>query len=795
MSDNIWRTDCLNLGHQGENGARELKVYVTEWLAEYPTATIRLQILRPGEDVPYYAEGVTVDGGVLTWIPSSADTGFGGYGKAELQAVQGETIVKSAVVKTFTEPCLPGTAGEVPPSMKPWTDAIEEAIADINGKQDAPETAGTAGQYLRLNNDLEPYWATGSGGGGSTVEVTPVLESGTKIATVTIDGTGTDLYAPEGGGSDVTVTPIQTTGTKIATIGVDGTNTDLYAPSQPVITGKADKVSGATSGNFAALDSSGNLADSGHKPSDYLTPQDISGKQDAPQTAGVAGQVLGLDSSLSPVWVTPSGGGGSGNELIQRNYNFLQYESFPGMYDGAGHIVLVDSYTSYIIPIDKRTPYYFINGNATCVLLDSDKHFLSELPRTYVTTPIEGSTSIGGYRMDASSISGAAYITVGKGSGKRWFRSSSDPNYVPFFPFNTDSSCEEAEIHVCNGATIYPAQTESVRSFTAGKQMSNTSETVNASGRCVSSFVVLKKGTVINTKCTPLSVRLCGATPDGPYIKTIGTGKAFTLERDFWGTVDYAASESWTWSDFAPAGLTLREAAFFLRIIPPDAAAKNPWAGKTWYSYGTSVADIGANDAAGNNGHSGKFPLYIDAVSGMTRVNGAIGSGGIRTNASHGGNVLTALLATPYDCDLVTLETLPNDGVTTDSNVGDITDTGTTTICGAFKTACEYITKNTRAKFAVLFVTGQTDTDSGNPMSTYHQKYIAAKNKLKQIAEYYGVYVIDAEAVCDYAHRQSDILMADQVHPNYLGGEVLGRYIWREIQKIDPNPVYPAPSA
>ena len=338
MSDNIWRTDCLNLGHQGENGARELKVYVTDWQEEYPSATIRLQILRPGEDVPYYVEGVTVDGGVLTWIPSSADTGFGGYGKAELQAVQGETIVKSAVVKTFTEPCLPGTAGEVPPSMKPWTDAIEEAIADIGGKLDAPETAGTAGQVLKLSADLEPVW--GNGGGGSTVEVTPVLESGTKIATVTIDGEDTDLYAPEGGGggSDVTVTPIVSTGTKIAeidvdgttselyapngggstvsvtqvvstgtkiaTVTVDGTGTDLYAPTQPVITGKADKVSGATSGNFAALDGSGNLTDSGHKHSDYLTQhQDISGKQDAPQTAGTAGQVLGLDSNLSPVWL------------------------------------------------------------------------------------------------------------------------------------------------------------------------------------------------------------------------------------------------------------------------------------------------------------------------------------------------------------------------------------------------------------------------------------------------------------------------------------------------------------
>ena len=59
------------------------------------------------------------------------------------------------------------------------------------------------------------------------------LGSGTKIGTITIDGTATDIYAPSGGGggSTVTVTPIVTTGTKIATIGVDQSSYDLYAPS------------------------------------------------------------------------------------------------------------------------------------------------------------------------------------------------------------------------------------------------------------------------------------------------------------------------------------------------------------------------------------------------------------------------------------------------------------------------------------------------------------------------------------------------------------------------------------
>lgn len=39
----------------------------------------------------------------------------------------------------------------------------------------------------------------------------------------------------------------------------------------PDVSGKADKVFGATNGNFAALDANGNLTDSGHKHSDYLT--------------------------------------------------------------------------------------------------------------------------------------------------------------------------------------------------------------------------------------------------------------------------------------------------------------------------------------------------------------------------------------------------------------------------------------------------------------------------------------------------------------------------------------------
>jgi len=73
-----------------------------------------------------------------------------------------------------------------------------------------------------------------------------------------------------------------------------GADYDTYWTDEQDITGKADKVTSATDGNFAALDSNGNLTDSGHKHSDYVT--DISGKADIVSGA-TNGDLAGLDSN------------------------------------------------------------------------------------------------------------------------------------------------------------------------------------------------------------------------------------------------------------------------------------------------------------------------------------------------------------------------------------------------------------------------------------------------------------------------------------------------------------------
>ena len=61
----------------------------------------------------------------------------------------------------------------------------------INAKQDAPETAGTAGQVLSLDNDLEPVWVNQSGGGSFDGEfVLDVAQQSATLGEELASGTG-----------------------------------------------------------------------------------------------------------------------------------------------------------------------------------------------------------------------------------------------------------------------------------------------------------------------------------------------------------------------------------------------------------------------------------------------------------------------------------------------------------------------------------------------------------------------------------------------------------------------------
>lgn len=82
-----------------------------------------------------------------------------------------------------------------------------------------------------------------------------------------------------------------------------------YLTSHQDISGKADKVSNPTIGNFAALDGNGNLTDSGSKASDFLTQhQDLSNYVQKSQTAGLLKNDGTVDTTQYGTYSKPSGG-------------------------------------------------------------------------------------------------------------------------------------------------------------------------------------------------------------------------------------------------------------------------------------------------------------------------------------------------------------------------------------------------------------------------------------------------------------------------------------------------------
>ena len=72
---------------------------------------------------------------------------------------------------------------------------------------------------------------------------------------------------------------------------------DSALQSHQDITGKADKVSGATNGNFAGLDSNGNLTDSGSKAADFATAAQGGKADTAIQSVKVNGTALTPDAN------------------------------------------------------------------------------------------------------------------------------------------------------------------------------------------------------------------------------------------------------------------------------------------------------------------------------------------------------------------------------------------------------------------------------------------------------------------------------------------------------------------
>jgi hypothetical protein len=196
--------------------------------------------------------------------------------------------------------------------------------SDIDDLGDVAITNIQDGQVLKYNSTTQKFEnADESGGaGGHTIENPAGTEmtqrtnlqfldanvtddstnDKTKVENVKVIQSESELTnAPDGiymGNYDDTTQHVA----EANAIDYDNTDSGLDADNvqdavDEVVDIKANKVTNATENNFAALDANGNLKDSGHKHSDYLTQhQDISGKADKVDSA-TNGNLAGLDAS------------------------------------------------------------------------------------------------------------------------------------------------------------------------------------------------------------------------------------------------------------------------------------------------------------------------------------------------------------------------------------------------------------------------------------------------------------------------------------------------------------------
>lgn len=441
---------------------------------------------------------------------------------------------------------------------------------------------------------------------------------------------------------------------------------------------------------------------------------------------------------------------------------------------------------SAMIKLREKHKYYFSGSNVFMSFWKDGKYIGSQIsPEKVSYSPIEGTTwNIYRFTVPDNINYDSIYVPS---QSLETFTLFGSPFSLPTYVFESEK--KEDIIEVENGRIVNKKE---IGQLEIGMMhdgiMTFAGEYASSDFSVSTDILFFKKGTVVDTENTGITCSLRGMTADSFFYKTGVT--RYEFEQDTYCSIN-AAIGSPNWESDIP-DLTKMEKFYFIRIIREKDRRKNPWKGKVWWAYGTSITDIGPNDTTGNNGHSGKYPLSLEAFSELQRNNGAIGSGGILDDKPDNLNYRKKILQTPYDTDLVTIETLPNDDYT--NHLGEIGDTDGNTIVGALTQCFEYLTTETRARIVLLIVTGsihaigsETPEENYKPYEATRTNWRKAVEKITELANLYGVTVIDADAnALDWGRRKTGLTYRDHIHLNYLGGEIFGRYIWNKLKHIKP---------
>ncbi len=178
MGFTIGNLTRLPLGRQGESNSRLIDIDMSEWMRDWPNATVDMLVQRPGEET-YSPVKVKMQGGHLLWVPTRADVMIAGKGKAQIILTDVDDVeMRTRVVETIIGESMKGTEGEAPAPVQGWLYEVLQAANDI--KQTFIEKGVPNPYKLKLTGAVEAEYD------GSKEIVVKIPEAGGTSNEITI---------------------------------------------------------------------------------------------------------------------------------------------------------------------------------------------------------------------------------------------------------------------------------------------------------------------------------------------------------------------------------------------------------------------------------------------------------------------------------------------------------------------------------------------------------------------------------------------------------------------------------
>ena len=150
------------------------------------------------------------------------------------------------------------STNDVDQTLGKWREFASGGASALDDLTDVDITSATDGQVLEYNNTSGKWVNANKPSIPSAYTSTPEMDGVGAAGSSTAFAKGDHVHPSDTSKADVlTVNGI-----------LDGTTLDSFGDVETALADKADKVSSATSGDFAGLDANGNLTDSGKAPSD-----------------------------------------------------------------------------------------------------------------------------------------------------------------------------------------------------------------------------------------------------------------------------------------------------------------------------------------------------------------------------------------------------------------------------------------------------------------------------------------------------------------------------------------------